>query len=199
MSLPTAETEGLYAGEPTISVGALPGSANETSVAVLPEGAAFSASHTGTTPSTGATPDHHHSTEAAVLGTAAIATGVLLDRHHEQGIGSGRGHHRLGHQAGAVRGAVGRPRALDARQRRGRGVRAPSPRRIKRAPSKRHAYWNAPVGACRADYSAPSKPHERENHNCGVAAAVGTGPAVSEEANDRHHDETDSESRSTRE
>jgi hypothetical protein len=128
MSLPTAETEGLHAGESTVSVGALPGSANETDVAVLPEEAALGVSHTGTAPSTGASPDHHRSTEIAVLGTGAIATGVLAERHHEQATGPGRGRHRLGHQAGAVRGAVGRPRALDARQRRGRGVRAPPPR-----------------------------------------------------------------------
>jgi hypothetical protein len=128
MSLSTAETEGLHAGESTVSVGALPGSANEKGVAVLPEEAALSTSHTGTAPSIGATPNHHRSTEAAVLGTAVIATGVPVERHHKQGTSPGRGRYRLGHQAGAVRAAVGRPRVLDARQRRGRGVREPPPR-----------------------------------------------------------------------
>jgi hypothetical protein len=49
--------------------------------------------------------------EAAVLDTAAIVTGVAAERYHEQGAGPSCGHHWLGQHAGAVRGAVGRPRA----------------------------------------------------------------------------------------
>jgi hypothetical protein len=95
MSMPTTETQGLREGELVGGVGALPGSVNETGVAVLPEerNATTPAVDRTTGSGTGLTADNttgvstsreheheHRSTEAAALGTSAAVAAIAADR-----------------------------------------------------------------------------------------------------------------------
>jgi hypothetical protein len=171
MSLPTSETEGIRAGESTGGVGALPGSVNETGVAVLPEEAALGASHTGTAtstsaPTTGETHDHHRSTEAAVLGTAAAATGVAAESHHEH---NHEHHHEHHHDQQRSEASAPAPVAFGSGN-------TPAP-------------YAEPSGNLERSTRDNVQANEPEHHHRGAeAAALGTAAAVAGEERHRHHE-----------